>query len=714
MAMVSTSRGRRPPPGQRLARQHAKPAFAGQHRSETSPKRLARRHRARRSHNASGAARPLLIVSLVTLAGVFLGPGTGWAYWTAMATGEGTAATGTMLPPTDVTASVAEDPGTVVVSWTAAVAPGGEPEQGYYLTRTRESDSTTAAACGTSPAAPTTTLTCQDQPQPDDDYHYVVTAVHHTWTAASSPSNTVNVDTLAPTAPSAPQLTTASDTGGSSTDRVTDDSTPTFTGTAEPGSMVTVYAGGTAVGTGIATAGTYSITTTSVLVEGSQTITAEATDGAGNTGPASPGTQVTIDTLRPAVTVDQQAEQVDPTNSEPINFAVVFSEPVTGFTEDDVNLTAPAGATALVTGTGATYNVAVTGMTTDGTVTIWVGTDAAYDLAGNGNAASTSTDNSVTRDTTAPAAPSAPTLTAASDSGTSDSDRITNVTTPTFTGTAEAGVTVTLYSGGVPVGTGVATGGSYAIATTSLAEGTPTITATATDAAGNPSDPSTGTTVTIDTTAPAAPSTPDLTAGSDSWSPQAAGTTDTDNTTNDTTPTFTGTAEADSTVTLYSDGTFIMSGVAGGGSYSITAGTLAQGAQAITATASDAAGNTGPASAGVMVTIDSIAPTATISDVTYSNGWVTTTGTAGIDVGDAGSVTVVICSQDFPCSSGNTDYSGTATVNQTTGGWTNTSSNLESCIQSICSGPGQIYVQATQTDHAGNIGTSSTVSRNYS
>jgi hypothetical protein len=31
----------------------------------------------------------------------------------------------------------------------------------------------------------------------------------------------------------------------------------------------------------------------------------------------------------------------------------------------------------------------------------------------------------------------------------------------------------------------------------------------------------------------------------------------------------------------------------------------------------------------------------------------------------------------------------------------------------ICSGPGQIYVQATQTDHAGNIGISNTVSRNY-
>ena len=47
---------------------------------------------------------------------------------------------------------------------------------------------------------------------------------------------------------------------------------------------------------------------------------------------------------------------------------------------------------------------------------------------------------------TAAAAPTAPDLTAATDSGTSSTDNITNITTPTFTGSgAEAGATVTLY-----------------------------------------------------------------------------------------------------------------------------------------------------------------------------------------------------------------------------------------------------------------------------
>ena len=51
-----------------------------------------------------------------------------------------------------------------------------------------------------------------------------------------------------------------------------------------------------------------------------------------------------------------------------------------------------------VTGAGPTYNVAVTGMTTRGTVVATIGAGVAADLAGNANAASTSTDNTVTWD----------------------------------------------------------------------------------------------------------------------------------------------------------------------------------------------------------------------------------------------------------------------------------------------------------------------------
>src|SRR5260370_40575215 len=85
------------------------------------------------------------------------------------------------------------------------------------------------------------------------------------------------------------------------------------------------------------------------------------------------------------------------------------------------------------------------------------------DVAGNPSSASATF--TVTEDTTAPNAPTVPDLIAASDSGTSSTDNITNVTTPTFSGTAEAGSTVTIFSDGVAVGSGTATRGSYSLPT---------------------------------------------------------------------------------------------------------------------------------------------------------------------------------------------------------------------------------------------------------
>src|SRR4029079_1388018 len=125
---------------------------------------------------------------------------------------------------------------------------------------------------------------------------------------------------------------------------------------------------------------------------------------------------------------------------------------------------------------------------------------------------------SVTIDTTV-AAPSAPDLIAGSDSGTSSTDNITNNTTPTLTGSsAEVGATVTLYdtNGSTVLGTAVADGsGNWSITSATLSEGSHSLTAKQTDLAGNVSVASSALSVTIDTTV-AAPSAPDLIAGSDS------------------------------------------------------------------------------------------------------------------------------------------------------------------------------------------------------
>jgi Ca2+-binding RTX toxin-like protein len=175
------------------------------------------------------------------------------------------------------------------------------------------------------------------------------------------------------------------------------------------------------------TAGTW---TASVSGEGTHAIECSVSDEAGNTTNASD--TVKIDTTSPSVTIDQASGQADPTSSSPIHFTAVFDEPVTGFEGSDVTLSGTAGATtAVVTeidppNDGTTYDVAVSGMTSDGTVTASIPADAAQDAAQNGNTPSTSTDNEVVFD-----APNiAPTVSVAAggECGTNDRSGTINLT----------------------------------------------------------------------------------------------------------------------------------------------------------------------------------------------------------------------------------------------------------------------------------------------
>src|SRR5205814_804445 len=168
------------------------------------------------------------------------------------------------------------------------------------------------------------------------------------------------------------------------------------------------------------------------------------------------------------------------------------------------------------------------------------------DIAGNTSAASASLV--VTIDTAA-AAPSAPDLQAAFDSGSSSTDNITNVTTPHFSGSgAEAGATVTLYdtNGTTELGTGTADASrNWTISSSALSSCAHTVTVQHLHSSPTRRSSDLSLVVTIDTAA-AAPSAPDLQAAFDS------GSSSTDNITNVTTPHFSGNgAEAGATVTLY-------------------------------------------------------------------------------------------------------------------------------------------------------------------
>src|SRR5207237_4213028 len=128
-------------------------------------------------------------------------------------------------------------------------------------------------------------------------------------------------------------------------------------------------------------------------------------------------------------------------------------------------------------------------------------TAKATDTAGNTSVASGSL--SVTIDTSAPAAPSTPDLKASSDSGSSNSDDITNDSTPSFDGTAENGSSVQLFDGATGNNSGAAS--PYSITTTTLADGNHSISAKATDVAGNTSAAPGSLTATTDTAPPAVP-----------------------------------------------------------------------------------------------------------------------------------------------------------------------------------------------------------------
>ena len=219
-------------------------------------------------------------------------------------------------------------------------------------------------------------------------------------------------------------------------------------------------------------------------------------------------------------------------------------------------------------------------------------TATATDAAGNTGVASTAL--AVTVDTTAPVAPSIASF--SPDSGVVG-DGITNVNTLTLTGTAEANSTVKVYDGATLLGSATANGsGAWSYTTAALSNGAHSLTATATDAAGNTGAASTALSVTVDTAAPVAPSIA-------SFSPDSGVVGD--HITNDNTLTLTGTAEANSTVKVYDGATLLGSATANGsGAWSYTTAALSNGAHSLTATATDAAGNTGVASTALAVTVD--------------------------------------------------------------------------------------------------------------
>jgi len=114
---------------------------------------------------------------------------------------------------------------------------------------------------------------------------------------------------------------------------------------------------------------------------------------------------ITVDTIRPTVSVEQHAAQGDPTGTLPIVFDVEFSEPVTGFGEGDIVFSG----TAIILDfdlvgpfPGDRYEIRVTDVADSGSVIPSIPEGVLMDMSNEINHVSTSLDNRVDYDAQAP------------------------------------------------------------------------------------------------------------------------------------------------------------------------------------------------------------------------------------------------------------------------------------------------------------------------
>ncbi|HFH3684769.1 TPA: Ig-like domain-containing protein, partial [Pseudomonas aeruginosa] len=461
---------------------------------------------------------------------------------------------GSQLPDGTVVNVVARDaagnssPATsITVDGVAPNAPVVEPSNGSELSGTAEPGSSVTLTDGNGNPIGQTTADANGNwsftpstPLPDGT---VVNVVARDAAGNSSPPASVTVDAVAPATP------TVDPSNGT-----------TLSGTAEPGSSVTLTDGnGNPIGQVTADgSGNWTFTPSTPLPNGT-VVNATATDPSGN---ASSPASVTVDAVAPATPV------VNPSNGTTLSGT---AEPGATVTLTDGNGNPIGQVTADGSGN---WSFTPTTPLPNGTVVNATATDA------SGN---TSAGSSVTVDSVAPATPV-----------------INPSNGTTLSGTAEPGSSVTLTDGnGNPIGQVTADGsGNWSFTpSTPLADGT-VVNATATDPAGNTSGQGS---TTVDGVAPTTP-TVNLSNGSS----------------------LSGTAEPGSTVILTDgNGNPIAEVTAdGSGNWTYTPSTPIANGTVVNVVAQDAAGNSSP---GASVTVDSQAPAAPV--VNPSNG-TTLSGTA--------------------------------------------------------------------------------------
>jgi len=147
---------------------------------------------------------------------------------------------------------------------------------------------------------------------------------------------TVIIDKTIPAKPTGLDLSDLSDSGVSDSDNITNDNTPTFTGSAEANSTVKLFNGVTELKSGTADGSGGWTITLNTLTDGNYSITAKVYDAASNESPASDPLTITIDTEKPSPTIN--SSEISPTNTDPIPFSVSFTEDVYNFDLADITV----------------------------------------------------------------------------------------------------------------------------------------------------------------------------------------------------------------------------------------------------------------------------------------------------------------------------------------------------------------------------------------
>jgi hypothetical protein len=205
-------------------------------------------------------------------------------------------------------------------------------------------------------------------------------------TAGNSTTGTGHGYTLDQSAPTAPAISGISpDAGTSSTDGITDVATVSVSGTAEANSTITLYDGATLVGT-VTADGTGAWTASGItLNQGANSLTATATDAAGNTGSASSAFTGTLDTTAPTVaSVTDDTTSPNVSAGVPVTLTLQFSENVTASAGTTLQLSDGGTATyAGGSGTGTLTFTYTPGAPATGVTVTGLATGALTDIAGN-------------------------------------------------------------------------------------------------------------------------------------------------------------------------------------------------------------------------------------------------------------------------------------------------------------------------------------------